>query len=177
MITEGTAAPAVAAPMATPEAAAAAERGNYTGDDVARFELWAALADGPVALAFFPGVFSRTCTRELCRLRDWIDELTDLEAAVYGVSADTPWSALAFIDEYGIGYPLVSGFNNGVIADYGLRRESGLLSGIADRAVVVVAPDRTVTYAWRATEPLTFPDLDELEAAIGRAGAATDDNR
>jgi len=160
--------------MATPDAAAAAERGSYTGDDVARFELGAALADGPVALAFFPGLFSRTCTRELCQIRDWIDELTDLNAAVYGVSADTPWSALAFIDEYDIGYPLVSGVNNGIIADYGLRREAGPLAGIADRAVVVVAAERTVEYTWRATEPLTFPDLDELAAAIGRAGVAAD---
>lgn len=174
MISEGARAPPIEAAMATPDAAAGAERGSYTGDDVARFELGAALADGPVALAFFPGVFSRTCTRELCQLRDWIDELTGLDAAVYGVSADTPWSALAFIDEHGIGYPLVSGFNTDVIADYGLRRESGLLAGIADRAVVVVAPDRTVAYTWRATEPLTFPDLDELEAAIERAGAAAD---
>lgn len=166
MLSEGDTAPDVVAPMATPEAARNAERGNYTGDDVAEFDLETALEDGPVVLAFYPGIYSRTCTRELCELRDWREELADLDANVYGVSADTPWSLLAFIDEYDLGYPLVSGFNTDVIADFGVRREEGLLRGIANRAVFVVGPDRTITYTWSADQPLTFPDTDELEAEV-----------
>ncbi|SHG73054.1 redoxin domain-containing protein [Halobaculum gomorrense] len=169
MLDVGDDAPDVTAPMATPEAAATTDRGSYTSDDVAEFSLATALADGPVVLAFYPGVFSRTCTKELCQLRDWKADLSALDAPVYGVSADTPWSLLAFVDEYDIAYPLVSGFNNSVIADFGVRRESGLMAGIADRAVFVVAPDGTVTYTWRATEPLTFPDTDEVEGAVAAA--------
>ena len=169
MLEVGDTAPDVTAPMATPEAAEAAERGNYTSADVAEFDLETALADGPVVLAFYPGVYSRTCTRELCGLRDWRAELADLDVQVYGVSADTPWSLLAFVDEYDIGYPLVSGFNTDVIAEYGVRREEGLLRGIATRAVFVVDPDRTVTYTWSADQPLTFPDTDELETEVRTA--------
>ncbi|PSQ07476.1 peroxiredoxin [Halobacteriales archaeon QS_6_71_20] len=169
MLSRGDAAPDVTAPMATPEAAARTERGGYTSDDVAEFDLADALADGPVVLAFYPGVFSRTCTKELCRLRDWRADLSDLDAPLYGVSADTPWSLLAFIDEYGVDYPLVSGFNSDVIAGFGVRREGGVLAGIADRAVFVVDADGTVAYTWRATEPLTFPDTDAVEAAVAEA--------
>jgi len=171
MLEEGDEAPEVTAPMATPEAARATDRGSYTGDDVSEFSLGDALEDGPVVLAFYPGVFSRTCTQELCELRDWKDDLSDLDAPLYGVSVDSPWSLLAFIDEYDIRYPLVSGFNNDVIADFGVRREASIMRGIANRSVFVIDPDGTVTYTWRATEPLTFPDTDEVEAAVASAAA------
>ncbi|MFC7069525.1 redoxin domain-containing protein [Halobaculum lipolyticum] len=169
MLDEGDDAPEVTAPMATPEAARETDRGSYTSDDVSEFSLADALADGPVVLAFYPGVYSRTCTRELCELRDWKADLADLDAPLYGVSADTPWSLLAFVDEYDIQYPLVSGFNNDVIADFGVRREEGIVRGIANRAVFVVDPSGTVTYTWAATEPLTFPDTDAVEAAVAAA--------
>ncbi len=155
--------------MATPEAARETDRGSYTGDDVSEFSLSEALEDGPVVLAFYPGVYSRTCTQELCELRDWKADLAAMDAPLFGVSVDSPWSLLAFIDEYDLQYPLVSGFNNDVIADFGVRREESIMRGIANRAVFVVAPDGTVTYTWTATEPLTFPDTDEVEAAVAEA--------
>ena len=170
MLQQGDRAPAVTAPMATPEAAAATDSGEYTSDDVDSFDLAAALADGPVVLAFFPGVFSRTCTRELCEFRDWLPEVARLDARVYGVSVDPPWPQLAFLERYGLGFPLVSGFNNDLVEAFGVREEEGPLAGIAQRSVFVVAPDRTVAYAWRATEPLTFPDLDAVEGAVAAAG-------
>jgi len=169
MLQQGDRAPAVTAPMATPEAASATESGEYTADDVGTFDLADALADGPVVLAFFPGVFSRTCTQEMCELRDWLPEVGGLDADVYGVSVDPPWPQLAFIERYGLGFPLVSGFNNDTIQRFGVRNEEGLLAGIAQRSVFVLAPDRTVEYAWRATEPLTFPDLDAVEGAVAAA--------
>lgn len=169
MVEVSAAAPTFTAPMATPENAG--DRGEYTSDLVERFDLEAALEGGPVVLAFFPGVYSRTCTQELCQLRDWMTGLGDLDASVYGVSADTPWSQLAFIDEYGLPYPLLSGFNNSVIADYGLRVDEGPLAGIAQRAVFVVEEDGTVAYKWHVVEPGVFPDLGEVEAAVEAAGA------
>lgn len=171
MLDAGDDAPEVTAPMATPEATATTDRGSYTSDDVSEFSLSGALEDGPVVLAFYPGVFSRTCTQELCELRDWKADLAAMDAPLFGVSADSPWSLLAFIDEYDLQYPLVSGFNNDVIDDFGVRREETIMRGIANRAVFVVAPDGTVTYTWRATEPLTFPDTDEVEAAVVEAAA------
>ncbi len=157
-------------PMVTPELAARAERGSYTSDDVETFSLAEALSEGPVVVATFPGVYSRTCTQELCELRDWIDELTGLDAAVYGLSVDTPWSQLAFVDEYDLSYPLLSTFSSDLPDELGIRRTSGVLAGITGRVVLVIAPDRTVTYAWETEESLTFPDLEAIEAAVESAG-------
>jgi peroxiredoxin len=166
MLEAGERAPAFEAPMATPENAENGT-GEFTAEEVERFAL--AAVDGPVVLAFYPGAFSRTCTRELCQLRDWWDDLAGLEAAVYGVSVDPPFPLLAFVDRYDLSFPQLSGFNNDVIEAFGVRQEEGLLRGIARRSVFVLDDDRRVRYAWRADEPLTFPDLDEVEDAIATA--------
>ncbi len=168
MVETGDAAPEFTVPMSTPEAAAG-RRGSYTSADVEAFTLADALAEGPVALAFFPGVFSRTCTEELCEMRDWREELTALDAAVYGVSVDPPFPQLAFIDEYDLSYPLLSAFNSSVAADYGVRREEGLLRGVTERAVFVIEPSGTVVYDWLVTEPQVFPDLDAIGDALADA--------
>lgn len=168
MVEEGDLAPEFTAPMATPENARG-KSGEYTGDDIEEFALPAALEDGPVVLAFFPGVFSRTCTQELCDFRDWRAELGELDAQVYGVSADAPFPQLAFIDQYDLNFPLLSGFSNDVIEQYGVRHDEGLLEGISHRSVFVVAPDGTVVYRWVVYEPLVFPDMDEIREAIEAA--------
>lgn len=166
MVEEGDPAPDFTAPMATPEHADGA--GEYTGDDVEAFTLSAALDDGPVVLAFFPGAYTRTCTREMCDFRDWRVDIGDAAARVYGVSADSPWSLLAFIEEYDLNYPLLSGFNNTVIEDYGMALDAGLLSGIAGRSVFVIDESGTVTYKW-AGDPATLPDLEEVAEAVADA--------
>lgn len=167
MLEEGDTAPDFTAPMATPENAAG--RGEYTTEDVASFTLSEALADGPVVLAFFPGAFSRTCTQEMCAFRDWRRDLGDLDARVFGVSADTPWTLLAFIAEYDLNYPLLSGFNNAVIEDYGMAVDEGLLAGIAGRAVFVIDADRRVTYRWAGDGLRELPDLDAVREAVAGA--------
>jgi peroxiredoxin len=168
MLDAGDPAPTFEAPMATPENAAG-KSGEFTAEEVEPFALDDALADGSVALAFFPGVFSRTCTREMCQMRDWWSDLADLPGSVYGVSADPPFPQLAFVDAYDLSFPLLSTFNSSILDDFGVRVEEGILRGIARRSVFVLAPDRTVEYAWATEESLTFPDLDAMAAAMESA--------
>jgi peroxiredoxin len=164
MLDSGDQAPDFTVPMATPERADGA--GGYTAEDVETFTLSAALEDGPVVLAFFPGAFSRTCTEELCQVRDWRAEIGDLDAGVYGVSADTPWSLLAFIEAYDISYPLLSGFNSSVIADYGLELEAGIMTGLARRGLLVVDRKGVVRYRWEGDGLRELPDLDAVLEAL-----------
>ena len=168
MVEEGDTAPDFTVPMVSP--GDRADRvGEYTGEDLQPFTLSDALEDGPVVLAFFPGAFSRTCTQEMCEFRDWLADVGELEGQVYGVSADMPWALLAYINEYDLNFPMLSGFNTDVIADYGVRREDGLLSGIANRSVFVVGRDRTVRYKWLVEEPGILPDLDDIRSAVADA--------
>lgn len=166
MVREWDRAPDIHAPLARPENAAG--RGSYSGDDVETFTLSDRLVYGPVVLAFIPGVYSGLCTDELCEMRDWHDSLAELDAQVVGVSADTPWSQLAFIDEYDLNFPLVSGFNSDVIEDYGVRVEEGDLAGIASRSLFVIDEEGSVTYRWDA-DPGELPDLEDVKSALEAA--------
>lgn len=160
-------APDFTVPMARPENAGG--RGTYTADDVESFTLSDRLVYGPVVLAFFPGVYSRTCTDELTAIGEWLDTGDGVEATLCGVSADTPWSQLAFLEEFDVPYPLLSGFNSDVIADYGVRREEGPLAGIANRAVFVIDEEQSVVYRWVVEEPGVLPDFDEIADAVRTA--------
>ena len=168
MVEHGDQAPDFTVPMVSPDGRTE-HVGEYTGDDIQPFTLSEALEDGPVILAFFPGAFSRTCTTEMCEFRDWLAEVGDLEGQVYGISADMPWAQLAYINEYGLNFPMLSGFNSDVIADFGVRREEGLLAGIANRSVFVVGQDGTVQYKWLVTEPGVLPDLAAIREAVAAA--------
>ena len=167
MVEEGDTAPDFTAPMATPENAE--DEGEYTADHVEVFTLSETLEAGPVVLAFFPGAFSRTCTREMCEFRDWRRELGDVDAQVFGMSADTPWTLLAFIEAYDLNYPILSGFNNSVIEDYGMALDDGLLAGIARRAVLLIDEDRTVVYRWEGDSLRELPDFEAINEAVATA--------
>lgn len=166
MVREWDRAPDVTAPLARPENANG--RGEYTGDDVESFTLSDRLVYGPVVLAFFPGAWSGTCTTGVCEIRDWYADLESLDARVFGVSADTPWSQLAFIDEYDLNFPLVSAFTNDIIEAYDVRGGDGILEGIASRAVFVVDEEQSVTYRWDSKDG-ELPDLSEIESAVESA--------
>ena len=52
------------------------------GDSAPEFTLSAALADGPVVLAFVPAAFTSACTEELCTVRDSLARFRELESAL-----------------------------------------------------------------------------------------------
>src|SRR2546426_11489124 len=43
--------------------------------------------NGATLLAFFPGAFTTVCTREMCTLRDNMQELNKINAQVVGITA------------------------------------------------------------------------------------------
>src|SRR5258708_39856281 len=47
-------------------------------------------------LLFFPAAFTGVCTQEMCDVSNGLNAYTDLNAAVYGVSVDTPFAQEAW---------------------------------------------------------------------------------
>lgn len=133
------------------------------------FDLEEHLGDHPVVLAFFPGAFTPPCTNEMVALQDRIDEFHDVGAAVFGISADSPFSQGKFREEHGIEFDLVSDMAGDAIRAYDLEidiEELGL-HGIANRAVFVLDEDSVITYKWVADDPTNEPDYEELLDAVG----------
>ena len=78
------------------------------------------LGDGSVVLAFFPGAFSGTCTKELCTFRDTMGNFRNVNAKVLGISTDTFFTLKAWGDQQKLGFPLLSDYNKEVIGKYGV---------------------------------------------------------
>jgi len=131
--------------------------------DVALSEL---LDEGPVVLVFhsMDGAFPATYAWNEIRDRGWTDEVT-----VVGCSISTPYEHKRLIAERGIDARLFSDPQNGVAEQYGIVNDLDGMRGVAEPrpAVFVIGDDRTIEYAWVASEWPDFPEYDDVEAAIG----------
>jgi peroxiredoxin len=140
--------------------------GDEYWQDVALSDL-VAENDEPTVLVFHPmdGAFPATYVWNEIRDRGW-----HADATVVGLSISTPYAHKRLVDERDLGddYRLYSDPANGVAEAYGIATEMDGMTGIAEPrpAVFVLDTDRTIEYAWVATEWPDFPDYDAVEAAF-----------
>jgi glutaredoxin-dependent peroxiredoxin len=125
------------------------------------------LAKGPVVLAFLPGAFSGTCTKELCTFRDSLSELGKMSATVLGVTVDTFFALKAWKDAEQFPFTLLSDFNKVVIRDYDVFNEDMIgLKGIAKRAVFVIDRSGIVRHREVLDDARLEPDYSRVHAAL-----------
>jgi peroxiredoxin len=129
--------------------------------------LSAALAKGPVVLAFFPAAFSGVCTKEMCTFRDAAAALNKVDAQVLGVSVDTFFALKAWGEANHLSFPLLSDFNKEVIEKYGVVNPDMIgLKGIAKRSVFVIDKSGTVRYAEVLDDARNEPDYDKVTQTL-----------
>jgi peroxiredoxin len=129
--------------------------------------LSAALAKGPVVLAFFPAAFSGTCTAEMCAFRDSSAQVNGLSAQVLGVSVDTFFALKAWGEANTSGFPLLSDFNKEVIGQYGVVNPDMIgLKNISKRAVFVIDKSGIVRHAEVLEDARNEPDYGKVKAAL-----------
>src|SRR5580698_4675046 len=69
-------------------------------------------------LLFFPAAFTGVCTKEMCDISAGFGQYSALNAAVIGLSVDTPFAQEAWAKQEKINVPLVSDLDKKVIKDY-----------------------------------------------------------
>lgn len=136
--------------------------------ETATYSLETATTNGrAVLLLFYPFDFSPVCTNELCAIRDaeWFQFTPGLE--VWGISGDSTYAHDAFVDEYGLNFPLLSDYHATVAASYDVRYDhfEGH-EGVPKRAVFLVAPDQTIKYAWGTDDAFEKPEFKPVKAAL-----------
>lgn len=118
-------------------------------------------------LLFFPFAYTSVCTEELCSVSGGIAEYQGLEAAVYGISVDSPFAQEAFAKQHGINIPLLSDFNKAVSQDYDVCYADLLgFKGVSKRSAFVIGKDGTITFAWSSDDPKQLPPFAQLKAAL-----------
>ena len=123
-----------------------------------------------IVLLFFPLAFTSVCTTEMCRLRDEWSAYASLDAAVFGISVDSPFVTSRFREEERIPFPILSDFNRTVSRDWGvLYEEFHGFHGVAKRSAFVIGTDGTVAYRWVSEDAGVEPDYEELLQAVADA--------
>ena len=119
-------------------------------------------------LLFFPLAFTSVCQDELCSIRDSLADYEGLNAQVYGISVDSPFSQEAFAQANGgFKFPLLSDFNKDVSAAYDVLFEDLLgFKGVSKRSAFVIDKEGTVVYSESSDDPKQLPDFEAIKAAL-----------
>jgi peroxiredoxin len=120
-----------------------------------------------VVLNFFPAAFSGVCSQQMPRIEEQKAMFGD-DTVVVGISVDNQWSQLAWSNQMGIHFPLLSDFYpHGAVAEkYGVL----LPVGVAERAVIGIDKDGKVRYI-NVNPILEVPDLTPCAIAFDKQPA------
>lgn len=118
-------------------------------------------------LLFVPLAFTPVCTKEFCTATEDFEQYSNLDAEVWGISVDSPFSLDAWAKASQMGVPLLSDMQKEAISAYDVLDTELLgLGGVAHRSAFVINKDGKITYKWLAAEPSEFPDFDAIKSAL-----------
>jgi len=121
-----------------------------------------------VVLLFFPAAFTGVCTAELCSVRDSYDEYNNLDAQVYGISVDSPFTLAEFGKQNNLSFPLLSDFNKEASSAYGALYEDFVLGmkGVSKRSAFVIDKDGTIRYAEVLDNAGEQPSFEKIKETL-----------
>jgi peroxiredoxin len=121
-----------------------------------------------VVLLFFPAAFTGTCTKELCEVRDNLTFYNGLDAQVYGISVDLPFTLAKFRQEQNYNFPLLSDFNKVASRAYGAIYEDWILGlkGVSKRASFVIDKEGVIRFVEVLENANDYPDFAGIKKAL-----------
>jgi len=122
----------------------------------------------PTVLLFFPLAFTSVCTTELCNIRDSLKTYEDVNAEVYGISVDSPFTLKEFKDSQKLNFPLLSDFNKVAARAYGALYEEFVfgMQGVAKRSAFVIDDEGVIKYAEVLEDAGDLPDFDAIQSTL-----------
>jgi len=112
----------------------------------------------PVVLVFYPGDDTPVCTKQLNTYNDDLEQFSEMNAQVLGISAQDVSSHESFAGKHGFEFPLLADTDKMAASLYGTLGPIGF----PRRSVFIVDGDGVVRYAHRAIAGLTFRPVEEL---------------
>lgn len=120
-------------------------------------------------LFFFPLAFTGVCTKEMCDLTAGLSAYEGLNAAVIGISVDSPFTQEVWAKQEKIGITLVSDLNKTTAKAYDVIFPG--LAGIGDtaaRAAFVVDKQGVIQYAEQTATPKDLPNFEAVKEALSK---------
>jgi glutaredoxin-dependent peroxiredoxin len=121
---------------------------------------------------FFPMAFTSVCTSELCQTSAELNFYTSLDAAVYGISGDSPFALEAWAAKERIGVPLLSDYDHAVTKAYDVSYESFApdrnlpMGGVAKRSAFIIDRNGIIQYSESSDNPRQLPNFDAIKAKL-----------
>jgi peroxiredoxin len=97
-------------------------------------------------------------------LRDRSTEFEQAGVQAVGISRDSPWTHIAWMQALDLSFPLLSDWNAEAVHAFDVGHEFRGFKDVAERTAFLVDRSGTVRGAWRY-EAAEVPDLDELLSA------------
>jgi peroxiredoxin len=97
-------------------------------------------------------------------LRDRSAEFDQAGVQRFGVSRDSPWTHISWMQALDLNFPLLSDWNAEAIHALGIAKEFRGFKDVAERSAFLIDRGGVVRGAWRY-EDAELPDFDELLAA------------
>lgn len=121
-----------------------------------------------LVIHFFPMAFTGTCTTQLCTMRDSFGYYEGMNAAVVGISVDSPFTLAKFKEDQAYQFPLLSDFNKEASQAYGAFYDEFVfnLKGVSKRAAFVVNEEGVITYAEVLDVATDLPDFEAIKKVV-----------
>jgi len=114
-----------------------------------------------VILAFYPGDFTPTCTKQFCSYRDQGERLDSLGAEVLGISPQSVDSHERFAEEKRLNVPLLADEDKAVARAYGI-----VAGPIVRRATFIVDEEGIVRHRNVSLVGLSYDSVEDIERAL-----------
>ena len=123
-----------------------------------------------VVVYFYPRADTPGCTTQSCAVRDGFADLAKLNAAVLGVSPDTPAKQLKFDEKYELGFPLLADEAHEMAEAFGVWAEKmnygRKYMGIVRSAFVIDAKGKIAATFYKVSPKDTVPKVTQALEGI-----------
>src|SRR5207302_5997891 len=97
-------------------------------------------------------------------LRDRREEFEQVGVKPLGISRDSPWTHISWMQALDLNFGLLSDWNAEAVRGFGVAQEFRGMKEVAERTAFLIDSSGTVRGAWRY-DASEVPDFDELLAA------------
>ena len=140
------------------------------------FKLSENLGSRHLLLLFVPMAFTGVCTTEFCEISKGINEYTELNADVIGISGDNPFAQKAWAEKEGITLKLLSDYDHHVAKAYDVAYDAFLpaknliMGGVPKRSAFIIDKAGVIQYAESSDNPGQLPDFAAIKAKLAELG-------
>lgn len=117
-------------------------------------------------LVFFVAADSPVCKKEICTFQKYLNQISNLNVQLLGISNDGPFANKAFADKYDIKFPILGDYTSTTIKKYGVLMKDLLHIknyNAAKRSIFIINEKGIIVYIWISDDPLVEPKYDKIK--------------